>query len=164
MASARACSRGRARGLAWQIFVCKDPAGLCSDVSIAGVAIDDRALRVSAGARRPSFTLAHGAEDVTREVASWRLDTQTGEARSAGACELDPEVAPFFREPMPTWVLDSMVGRAERADSHTPDAKTQLAEAVFENIGSRSGHSYRADCTSRKDTLRPAHTRAPTLR
>lgn len=99
---------GRARGLACQIFVCKDPACLCSDVSIAAVAIDDRAERVSAGAGRLTFTLAPGAEDVTHKVASWRLDTQTGEARPAGDGELDPEVAPFFREPMPMWVLDEI--------------------------------------------------------
>jgi hypothetical protein len=99
---------GRARGLACQIFVCKDPACLCSDVSIAGVAIDDRALSVSAGAGRLSFTLAHGAQDVTHKVASWRLDTQTGKPRPAGDGELDPEVGRFFREPMPTWVLDDI--------------------------------------------------------
>ncbi len=99
---------GRARGLVGQLFVCRDPACLCTDVNIAGVAIDDRTLRVSAEAEGLAFTLAHGAEGVTRKVASWKLDTQTGEARPLRTGELDPEVARFFREPMPTWVLDDI--------------------------------------------------------
>jgi hypothetical protein len=153
---------GRARGLVGQVFVCKDPDCPCTDVRIAGVAVDDRALHVSAGPGGLTFTLAQDAEDVTRKVASWKLDTLTGEARSAGGGELDPEVARFFREPMPTWVLDDLhelwakgrVGAESRRSVDVPDWEPgDLVSYLETHPNARFDRYVRGDRTFQVDLL-----------
>lgn len=98
----------RARGLLATVQVCTSRACTCSRAIVSALPIDDRLLWVKRERRGLKLTWEGGSERPPAAFHQLTLDFVTGEVMDARGGDLSAELAPFFREPIPAWVLDDI--------------------------------------------------------
>lgn len=101
----------RARGLVGRIFHCRNPGCLCSEVTVATLAIDDRAGSVSCDGDALHVVGRARTELPVERRENISLDYFTGLAHGPAGAPLSTELSAFFREPLPGWVLDDLYTR-----------------------------------------------------
>jgi hypothetical protein len=98
----------RARGLLSTVHVCTNRGCTCSRAIVAALPIDDRLLWVKHERRGIKLTWEGGSERPRAAFHQLTLDFVTGEMIDARGGDVSAELAPFFREPIPAWVLDDL--------------------------------------------------------
>lgn len=101
----------RARGLVGRLFPCRNPRCLCSEVRLAALAIDDRAGSVSWENDALHVVGRARTELPVKRCETISIDYFTGVVHGPAGAPLSAELSPFFREPLPGWVLDDLYAR-----------------------------------------------------
>jgi hypothetical protein len=102
--------RGRsdlAHGFLCTVSVCDNPACLCTDAILQGRLIDDRVERAEASGSSITLFARGGAKYADRSF-DIELNFLTGGLKMYDGTAVPRELEPFFREPIPGWVLDDI--------------------------------------------------------
>ncbi len=98
----------RARGLLATVGVCTNAECACTKAVVAALPIDDRLLWAKRDRRGLKLSWEVGSERPPRVFHQLTMDFATGEVTDARGGAVGAEIAPFFREPIPSWVLDDI--------------------------------------------------------
>lgn len=120
----------RAHGLLMTVRACNNPSCACTRAAVAAIPIDERLAWAKHGRRGIEMSWRGGHDREPASVHQLTLDFVEGSMTDARGGDLPRAIERFFREPIPSWVLDDVF--AEWA-SLRPSPETPWFEGALDD-------------------------------